>query len=184
MFTIHPTADVQSQSVGKGKSIWQFVVILPDAQIDEDCNINCHCFVENNVKIGNNVTLKSGVFLWNGISIEDNVFIGPSVAFINDLFPRSKQYVRAKETTVCHGASIGANSTILGGIRIGKYALIGAASNVTKNVPDHALVYGNPAVIKGWVDEYGNRLKQVDEKTWKSIDGRLFEMYCNGLKLM
>ncbi|MEJ7914396.1 MAG: DapH/DapD/GlmU-related protein, partial [Chitinophagaceae bacterium] len=90
--TIHPLADVQAQQIGDGTLIWQFAVILKGAIIGENCNVNCHTFIENDVVIGNNVTVKSGVYLWDGIIIEDNVFIGPNATFTNDKYPRSKQH--------------------------------------------------------------------------------------------
>ena len=143
---IHPLSDVQSKNIGKGTRVWQYAVILADAVIGEDCNINCHTFIENDVIIGNNVTVKSGVFLWDGIRIEDNVFIGPNVTFVNDKFPRSKQYPEAfQQTVIKKGASLGANATILGGITIGENAMIGAGAVVTKDVPANTLWVGNPA---------------------------------------
>ena len=150
---IHELANVLSKRIGKHTKIWKFSVILENAFIGENCNINCHTFIENDVIIGNNVTIKSGVYLWDGVRIEDNVFIGPNVTFVNDKYPRSKQYLKEfPKTLIKKGASIGANATILDGITIGEYALIGAGSVVTSNVPDYALVYGNPAKIKGWMD--------------------------------
>lgn len=142
---IHPLADVKTIKIGEGTYIWQFVVILDRAEIGNNCNINCHCFVENEVKIGNNVTVKSGVYLWDGITIEDNVQIGPNVTFTNDKYPRAKKEFVLEKTCIKNGASIGAASTILGGITIGENAMIGAGSLVTKNVPDNQLWYGNPA---------------------------------------
>ena len=143
---IHKLADVQSKSIGEGTSIWQYVVILEKAIIGKNCNINCHCFIENDVTIGDNVTIKSGVYLWDGLRISNNVFIGPNVTFINDKQPRSKQYPeKFLETVIEDGASIGAGSIIMGGIKIGKDAMIGAGSLVTKNIPPHTLWYGNPA---------------------------------------
>lgn len=145
---IHPSSDVQSTHIGAGSRIWQFVVVLPGAKIGTDCNICSHCLIENDVIVGDRVTVKSGVQLWDGIRIEDEVFIGPNVTFSNDRFPRSKQYPEAfLQTVVKTGASIGANATILPGITIGSQAMIGAGSVVTKDVPDHALVVGNPARI-------------------------------------
>lgn len=142
---IHPLADVKTIKIGEGTYIWQFVVILDKAEIGKNCNINCHCFVENEVKIGNNVTVKSGVYLWDGITIEDNVQIGPNVTFTNDKYPRAKKEFVLEKTYIKNGASIGAASTILGGITIGENAMIGAGSLVTKNVPANQLWYGNPA---------------------------------------
>lgn len=142
---IHPLADVKSGKIGEGTRIWQYVVILSKAQIGENCNINCHCFIENDVRIGNNVTVKSGVYLWDGLVIEDNVQIGPNVTFTNDKYPRAKQPFTLQRTTLRKNASIGAGSIILGGITIGENAMIGAGSVVTKDVPPNELWLGNPA---------------------------------------
>lgn len=143
---VHSTADVQSQNIGTGTTIWQYVVVLPEAVIGDNCNINAHCFIENNVVIGNNVTLKCGVYLWDGITIADNVFVGPNVTFTNDKYPRSKQYpAEYLKTIIEDGASLGAGSVILCGITIGKNSMIGAGSVVTKNIPANQLWVGNPA---------------------------------------
>ncbi len=125
--------------------IWQFVVVLPEAVIGENCNICSQCFIENDVRVGNNVTVKNGVYLWDGITIEDNVQIGPNVTFTNDKYPRAKQAFELQRTTIKKGASIGAASVILGGVTIGENALIGAGSVVTKDVPANELWVGNPA---------------------------------------
>ena len=143
---------MKSQKIGQKTKVWQFSVILQHAIIGENCNICAHTLIENDVIIGNNVTIKSGVYVWDGITLEDNVFIGPSVTFTNDKKPRSKQYPEEfSQTTVEKGASIGANATILPGIRIGQNALIGAGAVVTKDVPANAIVVGNPAIIKGYI---------------------------------
>lgn len=177
---IHPLADVKSNRIGENTSIWQFAIILEGAIIGSNCNINCHTFIENDVVIGNNVTVKSGIYLWDGITIEDDVFLGPNVVFTNDIYPRSKQQVTFKKTIISKGASIGANSTILGGVTIGKYALTGIASVITRDVPDHALVYGSPAMIKGWVDDKGRKLNE-EEGRYISEDGEVYEMTNSGL---
>ncbi|AUC15829.1 dTDP-6-deoxy-3,4-keto-hexulose isomerase [Tenacibaculum sp. SZ-18] len=143
---IHPLADVQTTDIGKQTRIWQFSSIMENVKIGVNCNISSHTFIENNVIIGNNVTIKSGVFLWDGLIIEDNVFIGPNVTFTNDKYPRSKQYLDSYQKTVIqHGASIGANATILGGLIIGSNSLIGAGSVVTKHIASSELWVGNPA---------------------------------------
>ena len=143
---IHKLSDVQSKNIGKDTNIWQFCVVLPDSKIGENCNICANVFIENDVVIGNNVTIKCGVQLWNGVTVEDNVFIGPNVTFTNDLYPRSKHYPeKFAKTIIKQGASIGANSTILGGITIGENAMIGAGSVVTKDVPADEVWFGNPA---------------------------------------
>ena len=129
---------MSSQSkIGADTLIWQYVIVLPGAIIGNNCNINAHCFIENDVRIGNNVTVKCGVYIWDGITVEDNVHIGPNVTFTNDIYPRSKHNFEIGRTIVKKGASIGANATIIAGITIGEYALIGAGSVVTKNVPNN-----------------------------------------------
>lgn len=153
MPTIHPLSDVQSTQIGAGTRIWQFCVILKDAKIGKDCNICSHVFIENDVVIGDRVTLKCGVQIWDGIRIADDVFIGPNVTFTNDPFPRSRQQLTTYPlTTIAKGASIGANATILPGILIGSGAMIGAGAVVTRDVPDHAIVKGNPARVCGDVN--------------------------------
>ena len=132
---IHPLSDVQSKNIGENTNIWQFCVILKNAQIGANCNICSHVFIENDVKIGNNVTIKNGVQIWDGIEIEDNVFIGPNVTFCNDRYPKSgNKNFKPEKIIIKKGASIGANSTILPGVTIGENAMIAAGSIVTKNV--------------------------------------------------
>ena len=179
--SIHKLADVQSQSIGEGTSIWQFAIVLKGAVIGRNCNINCHTFIENEVVIGDNVTVKAGIYIWDGITIGDDVFLGPNVVFTNDLRPRSKQYGKPIATFIDKGASIGANTTVLAGVRIGKYAMSGIASVITRDVPDHALVYGNPAKIQGWVDETGMKLSKVDDTTYTSATGEIYKLTKTGL---
>lgn len=146
MSKIHPLSDVQTSKIGADTFVWQFSVVLKDAIIGNNCNINCQVFIENDVVIGDNVTIKPGVQIWDGLRIEDNVFIGPNVTFTNDRYPRSKEYPEGfQQIIIKKGASIGANATILGGITIGENVLIGAGSVVTKNVPANELWIGNPA---------------------------------------
>ena len=155
---IHKLADVQSSHIGTNTNIWQFCVVLKNAKIGNNCNINAQVLIENDVMIGNNVTVKSGVQIWDGITLEDNIFIGPNVTFTNDFLPRSKQYPKEfLKTTIKKFASIGANSTIIGGITIGEYAMIGAGSVVTKDVGTQELWYGNPARHKGYVCKCGQK---------------------------
>ncbi len=144
--SIHPLADCKSENIGAGTQIWQFTVVLANARIGDNCNINAHCFIENDVSIGNNVTVKCGNYLWDGVTIEDDVFIGPNVTFTNDRYPKSKNTAfKLEKTIVCKGASIGGGAVLLPGIRIGIGAVVGAGAVVTKDVADHAVVIGNPA---------------------------------------
>lgn len=152
-FFVHPLADVQAKSIGKDTRIWQFCVVLPSAVIGAECNICSHCFIENDVRIGDRVTVKCGVQLWDGVTLEDEVFVGSNVAFTNDAFPRSKQrpenFLR---TTVKRGASIGANATILPGVTLGERCFVGAGAVVITDVPDRAVVVGNPGKVVRFVD--------------------------------
>lgn len=142
---IHPLSDVQSKKIGHGTKIWQYVVVLPEAEIGRNCNICANCFIENDVVIGNNVTIKNGVYLWDGLRIEDDVFVGPNATFINDIFPRSKKSYAQQKTIIKKGASIGANATLLPDLIIGENSMVGAGSVVIKDVGAHEVVIGNPA---------------------------------------
>ncbi len=145
-FYKHPSSCVESNDIGSGSKVWQFCVILNGAVVGEECNICAHVFVENDVIVGDRVTIKSGVQLWNGLRVNDDVFIGPNVSFTNDRFPRSKKYAPYPLiTTLEEGCSIGAGSTILPGLTIGKFSFVGAGSVVLSNVAPFSLVVGNPA---------------------------------------
>lgn len=178
---IHPLSNVESPDIGPGTFIWQFSVVLRGAKIGANCNINCHTFIENHVVIGDNVTIKSGVYIWDGITIEDDVFVGPAVAFVNNTYPRSKQYPDTHTgAKIRKGASIGANATIMGGLEIGEYAMVGAGSVVTKRVPARALVVGAPAKIIGWLNEDGSKMKVEgdcylanDNSKWHVVNNEL-----------
>jgi UDP-2-acetamido-3-amino-2,3-dideoxy-glucuronate N-acetyltransferase len=154
MAIIHNLSNVQSIDIGSGTKIWQYCVVLSGAQIGADCNICSHVFIEDDVIIGDRVTVKCGVQLWNGLRVENDVFIGPNVTFTNDMFPRSKKKPnKFAVTKILSGASIGANATILPGITIGREAMIGAGSVVTRDVPSYACVKGNPARISGYINK-------------------------------
>lgn len=158
-YFVHPNALVESEDIGEKTRIWAFAHVLKNVKIGEDCNLCDYVFVESGVKIGNRVTIKNGISLWEGLTIEDDVFLGPNAVFTNDMFPRSKRHSgQFLDTLIKQGASVGANATILCGITLGKYCLVGAGSVVTKSVPDFALVTGNPAKVRYWVSKTGERL--------------------------
>ena len=143
---IHPLSDVQSDQIGEGTRIWQFAVVLKGAKIGCNCNLCANTFIENDVIVGDNVTVKCGVQLWNGLRIGNNVFIGPNATFCNDKYPKSGNCdFECLQTIVEDEVSIGANATILPGLRLGKGSVIGAGSVVTKDVKPGAVVVGNPA---------------------------------------
>ncbi len=146
---IHKSAICESQKVGEGTRIWAFVHILPGARIGKDCNICDFVFIENEVVIGDRTTIKSGVQIWDGVTIGADVFVGPNVTFTNDKYPVSKNKdFKLLNTIIEDGVSIGANSTILPGVKVGSKAVIGAGSVVTKDVLPNTTVFGNPARLK------------------------------------
>jgi acetyltransferase-like isoleucine patch superfamily enzyme len=155
-------AIVESKQIGKGTRIWAFCHVLQGAKIGDNCNIGEHCYIESDVVIGDNVVIKNGVSLWDKVRIGDKVFIGPNACFVNDIYPRTKAVnpdFLLKETVVDEGASIGANATILCGIKIGRYAMIGAGAVVTKDIPEFSLARGVPARIVGKVDIEGHQIR-------------------------
>lgn len=151
---IHEKAIIEEgATVGARTRVWAFAHILPGAVIGEDCNVCDHVFIENDVTLGDRVTLKCGVYLWDGICLADDVFVGPNATFTNDKLPRSRQHQESfARTNIDQGASIGANATILPGLRIGPNSMVGGGAVVTRDVPPNAIVVGNPARIVGYVD--------------------------------
>jgi UDP-2-acetamido-3-amino-2,3-dideoxy-glucuronate N-acetyltransferase len=158
-FQAHPTAIIdEGATIGEGTKIWHFSHIMEGAVIGKDCNIGQNVVISPQVVLGNNVKVQNNVSVYTGVICEDDVFLGPSCVFTNVINPRSfiSRKEEFKKTTVKKGATIGANATIICGVTIGEYAMIGAGSVVTKDVPDYALIVGNPGKQIGWVDKEGN----------------------------
>ena len=165
-FFTHETAVIDANcKIGKGSKIWHFSHIMSDCEIGEKCNIGQNVVVSPQVKLGRNVKVQNNVSIYTGVICEEDVFLGPSMVFTNVINPRSAVLRRDQyqQTIVKKGASIGANATIICGNNIGKFALIGAGSVITKEVPPYALVVGNPAKQIGWISEYGHRLNFDDK---------------------
>ncbi len=161
-YTAHPTAVIdEGCEIGEGTKIWHFSHIMPNCKIGKNCNLGQNVVVSPEVVLGTNVKVQNNVSIYTGVTCEDDVFLGPSMVFTNVTNPRSAVNRRGQyaKTVVKKGASIGANATIVCGNNIGKYAFIGAGAVVTKEVPDYALVIGNPARQAGWMSEYGHKLK-------------------------
>jgi len=156
----HPLALVESRAIGPGTRVWAWAHVMAGARVGADCNIGEHCFIESGVVLGDRVTVKNGVAVWQGVTAEDDVFLGPNAVLTNDLRPRSKVYHDGvKKTLLKRGASVGANATLLCGITVGAYAMIGAGAVVTRDVPAQALVVGNPGRVVGRVCRCGAPLK-------------------------
>lgn len=166
-YLIHESSYIDEPcEIGEGTKIWHFSHIMKNSTIGKNCNIGQNVVISPNVTIGNNVKIQNNVSVYTGVICEDDVFLGPSCVFTNVINPRS--FIERKEeyktTIIKKGASIGANATIVCGHNIGRYAFIGAGAVVTKDIPDYALVVGNPGKIIGYVCECGNRLKQDKDK--------------------
>lgn len=170
-YFIHPTAVIEEDvTIGEGSKIWHFVHVRRGAKIGRNCNIGKDVFIDVDVEIGNNVKIQNGVSIYRGVKIEDDVFLGPHMTFTNDLYPRAyNNNWQIIPTIVKKGASIGANATILCGVTIGRYAMVGAGAVVTENVPDFGLVYGNPARLKGFVCFCGRRVSKIIGDNGKHI---------------
>lgn len=163
--------------IGTGTKIWHFSHILPNCEIGSNCNLGQNVVVGPNVKIGKNTKIQNNVSIYQGVSIEDNVFVGPSVVFTNVINPRSEinRQAEFKETILSEGVTIGANSTIVCGIKLGKYCFVGAGSVVTRSVEPFGLVVGNPARRIGWMSIAGARLEFNDNIAVCSFSGQEYE---------
>ena len=174
--------------IGAGTKIWHFSHIMANSRIGKNCTLGQNVYIDSEVSIGDNVKIQNNVSVFKGVSLEDKVFCGPSCVFTNVINPRSnfpKSRDEFRDTLVKEGATIGANSTIICGITIGRYAFIGAGAVVTKDVPDYALVVGNPFRRIGWMSEAGVKLDFLAEKSSRAtcqVTGAVYQVK-NGLKV-
>jgi acetyltransferase-like isoleucine patch superfamily enzyme len=176
-FFVHPNAIVETADIGRKTRVWAFAHIMKGAKVGDDCNVCDYVFIETGAAVGNRVTIKNCISLWDGVTIEDDVFLGPNCVFTNDLVPRSKALKKDYEKTLLKkGASIGANATILCGITLGSYCLVGAGAVVTKDVPDFACVVGNPAKLLYWVSKTGEKLEFNSSKTASDTGGNKYKL--------
>ena len=171
-FFVHESSYVDDGvSIGEGTKVWHFSHIQTGSTIGKNCSIGQNVNIANNVKIGNGVKIQNNVSVYEGVELEDYVFCGPSMVFTNIKLPRSEFPQRGADfylkTLIKKSASIGANATIVCGTTIGEYALIGSGTVVTKDIPAHALIVGNPGVIVGWIDKKGNKLEFDESRVSK-----------------
>jgi UDP-2-acetamido-3-amino-2,3-dideoxy-glucuronate N-acetyltransferase len=158
---VHPSSVVdEGAAIGAGTRIWHFCHVMPRAVLGEDCNIGQNVFIDNDVVVGRGVKIQNNVSLYKGVVVEDDVFLGPSMVFTNVINPRSfiERKTEFRPTVLRKGCTVGANATIVCGVEIGAYALIGAGTVVIRDVPPYALMVGNPARQAGWVSRSGDRL--------------------------
>ncbi len=184
-FFSHPTAVIEEGAkIGKGTKIWHYTHVMKGAIVGDNCVIGKYCSIENRSKIGNRVKIQNNVSVYGMVTLEDDVFCGPSMVFTNDINPRAPypKHGNWVPTLVKRGASIGANATIVCGVTIGKWAFIGAGAVVTKDVPDYAIVVGNPAKIIGYMCECGERLEFEGDKAVCGKCGRKYEKTEEGVK--
>ena len=186
-FFAHKSAYIdEGCSIGQGTKIWHFSHVMPDSIIGENCNIGQNVVISPDVVLGNNVKVQNNVSIYTGVICKSNVFLGPSMVFTNVINPRSGVNRKSEylKTILNEGVSIGANATIVCGIELGKFAFVGAGAVVTKNIPDYALVVGNPAKQIGWMSEFGERLNFDQDglaicpgsnKRYKLVNGKVLK---------
>ena len=186
-YFVHPTAVIDEPvEIGEGTKIWHFSHIMSGARIGKNCNVGQNVFIDSGAILGNNIKVQNNVSIYSGVILEDDVFCGPSMVFTNVFNPRSfiSRKKEFRKTLVGKGATIGANATIVCGNRIGQYAFIGASSVVTKDVPDYALVYGNPGKVKGWVCQCAVEIAFRSGKAKCQACGKRYRKNRTGVKLV
>ena len=178
-FFVHESSYIdEGCEIGQGTKIWHFSHVMKDARIGHNCNIGQNVVISPGVILGNGVKIQNNVSVYTGVICEDDVFLGPSCVFTNVVNPRAfiERKNEYKKTLVKQGASIGANATIVCGNQIGKFAFVGAGAVVTKDVPDYAMVYGNPAKIKGYVCRCGKKLHFINNNAVCNLCGKTYEL--------
>jgi len=186
-YYVHPTAVVDGAvEIGEGTKIWHFTHINSGARIGRNCNIGQNVFIDSRAVLGDNIKVQNNVSVYSGVILEDDVFCGPSMVFTNVFNPRSfiSRKNEFRQTLVRKGATIGANATIVCGNTIGQYALIGASSVVTRDVPDYALVYGNPGKVKGWVCQCAVEIAFRSGRATCQACGKKYRKDRNGVRLI
>ncbi|MEM8887968.1 MAG: DapH/DapD/GlmU-related protein [Bacteroidota bacterium] len=185
-YFVHESAVVdEGASIGKGSKIWHFCHIMKGASLGEGCKLGQNVFVGDGVKLGNNVKIQNNVSVYSGVTCEDDVFLGPSMVFTNVRNPRSAVVRQGQysETYLERGVSIGANATIVCGVRLGAFCFIGAGAVVTQDVPAYALLVGNPARQLGWMSEYGHRLEFNEEaRATCPESGEIYQLEANSVR--
>ncbi len=186
-YFVHPTAIVDEPAdLGEGTQIWHFSHVMSGAKIGEHCIIGQNVFIGKGAILGNNIKVQNNVSIYDGVILEDDVFCGPSMVFTNVFNPRSfiSRKKEFRKTLVEKGATIGANATVVCGNTIGQYAFIGAGSVVTRNVPDYALVYGNPGRVKGWVCRCAGEVVFQSGKATCEACGKRYQKDAHGVSLI
>ncbi len=187
-YFVHESAIVdEGAQVGAGTRIWHFCHLMPGAKVGKGCTIGQNVFIDNHVSIGNRVKIQNNVSLYNGVVVEDDVFLGPSMVLTNVINPRSfiERKTEFKPTLIRKGSTIGANATIICGVEIGEYALVGAGAVINKNVPAYALVVGNPGRQIGWVGRHGKSLV-FDEngRVFSEEEGLCYQLENNAVRII
>jgi UDP-2-acetamido-3-amino-2,3-dideoxy-glucuronate N-acetyltransferase len=185
-YFVHPTAVVdQPSAIGKGTQIWHFSHIMSGSRIGKNCIVGQNVFIGSGVILGNNIKVQNNVSIYDGVVLEDDVFCGPSMVFTNVFNPRSfiSRKKEFRKTVVGKGATLGANATIVCGNKIGQYAFVGAGSVVTKDIPDYALVYGNPGRVKSWICQCAVEIAFRSGKAVCQACGKAYQKDSTGVRL-
>jgi UDP-2-acetamido-3-amino-2,3-dideoxy-glucuronate N-acetyltransferase len=186
-YFVHPTAIVDEPvEIGEGTKIWHFSHVMSGAKIGRNCMIGQNAFISSRALLGNNIKIQNNVSIFDGVILEDDVFCGPSMVFTNVFNPRSfiSRRKEFRQTVVGRGVTIGANATVICGNKIGQYAFIGASSVVTKDVPDYALVYGNPGRVKGWVCQCAEEITFRSARAKCKVCGKRYQKDRRGVRLI